>query len=146
MSDSTAHHEQSARHLAQETEQAVALRAKAMTEADEIKARAARESEAAIAASQQQATAMITRLNDQFEARKEQLMRDMAVLAQRKQSVLAQLANLTAPPPQSAREFTDQPVEGATTVLPAGQEEPHALQTQVAETQVLPVVAPDEQS
>ena len=48
---------------------------------------------------------MKERLEEQFEARKEQLVRDIAALTTRKESALAQLTNIQALARQSAADF-----------------------------------------
>lgn len=94
MADANEQHAKATAEVAEAGSQAGKIRADAMAAAESLRANAATEAESQIAASHRQATMMKDRLEEQFAWRKEQLEREIAVLLQRKDSIIAQMANL----------------------------------------------------
>lgn len=102
---STQQHAESTQRLQEEAEQAARIRQTALSDAEQTKAAAARESEAQIAAAHRQAAMMKDRMEEQYGWRKEQLQREINSLLLRKDTVMAELANIQALARQSVAEF-----------------------------------------
>ena len=75
-------------------EQAGRIRSEAIEAAEQLRAQAAQEAEAQVATSHRQAAMMKDRVEEQFAWRKEQLEREVSVLLQRKDAIIAQMGNL----------------------------------------------------
>lgn len=87
-------HASAVAQVAQATEDAGRIRTDALAAAEELREQAAQEAESQIAASHRQSAMMKDRIEEQFAWRKEQLEREVSVLTQRKDTIIAQMGNL----------------------------------------------------
>lgn len=96
-------------HLAAEAEQAVALRAQALADADQVRTTANADAEAAIARAQQQAATIDERARQEYAWRRRQMRQEQALLDQRRTAILNQLTSLSALAAETAGNLPEVP-------------------------------------
>lgn len=105
LADATTQHENSLAEIAKAGAEAGRIRSEAIEAAEQLRAQAAQEAEAQVAASHRQAAMMKDRVEEQFAWRKEQLEREVSVLMQRKDAIIAQMGNLKRLADEAAADF-----------------------------------------
>ena len=98
-----------AAHLAAETEQAVALRAQALADAEEVRRTAQTDAEDTVARAQQQAATIDERARQEYAWRRRQMRQEQALLDQRRGAILSQLTSLSALAAETAGNLPEVP-------------------------------------
>ena len=96
-------------HLAAETEQAVALRAQALADAEQVRTTANADAGATIASAQQQAATIDERARQEYAWRRRQMRQEQALLDQRRSAILGQLTSLSALAAETAGNLPEVP-------------------------------------
>jgi cell division septum initiation protein DivIVA len=109
LAEATRQQTTTAAHLAAETEQAVALRAQAVADAEEVRRAAHHDAEEAIARAQQQAATIDERARQEYAWRRRQMRQEQALLDQRRSAILGQLASLSALAAETAGNLPEVP-------------------------------------
>lgn len=107
LADASEYSRQSAERLEVDIAEGARIRAEALAGAEQVKTAAATEVEERLVAARKQAAAIGERTHQEFNWRKQQLRREMDLLAQRRQAVLNQLASLSALAEQTTTSFPD---------------------------------------
>ena len=109
LAEATALQRASGEHLAAETDQAAALRAQTLAEAEQIRIAAADEGEQIVSRAQQRAAVIDERARQEFAWRRRQMRHEQDLLDRRKVAMLSQLTSLSALAVESAENFPDVP-------------------------------------
>jgi len=109
LAEATRQQTTTAAHLAAETEQAVALRAEALADAEHLRATAHAHAEAAIARAQQQAATIDERARQEYAWRRRQMRQEQALLDHRRTAILGQLTSLSALAAETAGNLPEVP-------------------------------------
>ena len=99
--------EESTRSVQKQTEEARRITDEALENAEQIKIEAANTAEATVAAANRQSAMMKDRLEEQYSWRKEQLQRETNALQLRKDTLVAQLADIRELGEEAAEDFAD---------------------------------------
>jgi hypothetical protein len=109
LAEATRQQTTTAAHLAAETEQAVALRAQALADAEEVRRTAHTDAEDTVARAQQQAATIDERARQEYAWRRRQMRQEQALLDQRRAAILSQLTSLSALAAETAGNLPEVP-------------------------------------
>ncbi len=137
LADATAQHESATKVLADEAENAARIRASAGQDAENIRIQAVREAEQHLAATRSAGAQLRARLDAEAERRKDQLVAEIAGLANQKRAIQTQLGRIVGIGREAAAGGADQTEAGwpsalypAEESLPTGDEEPDPSRTE----------------
>ena len=109
LAEATRQQTTTAAHLAAETEQAIALRAEAIADAERVRTTANADAEDVIARAQQQAAVVDERARQEYGWRRRQMRQEQALLDQRRSAILGQLTSLSALAAETAGNLPEVP-------------------------------------
>ncbi|GAB2576356.1 DivIVA domain-containing protein [Microlunatus antarcticus] len=109
LAEATRQQTTTAAHLAAETEQAVALRAEALADAERVRTTADADAADAVARAQQQAATIDERARQEYAWRRRQMRQEQALLDQRRSAILGQLTSLSALAAETAGNLPEVP-------------------------------------